>query len=125
MHRCVVQMLALVVVSSPLLAQEPPRDTTKKPAAVSKPTLKVDSAGGDVVKRDSARANKDARGTAKDSATVKDSAAAKDAAQPTAGVPQPTYRCKDKTISFAADSTEACGQRGGVDSTFAKPKPKP
>jgi hypothetical protein len=110
MYRFVVPMLAALVVSSPLMAQQPPavRDTAK-PAAQAKPGPKTDSAAGEVARPDSAKAKKDA---------ILPTQPALTKAQP------PTFRCKDATIVYEPDSTKACALRGGVDSVFAKPKPQ-
>lgn len=123
MNRFVVPMLAALVVSAPLSAQAPPKDTTKQPAALAKPGPKTDSAAGEVSRRDTIKAPKDSLAPSKDSAALaKDAAAAeKDASLIT---PQkPTYRCKDGSLAYVADSTKACGLRGGVDSVYKKPTP--
>jgi hypothetical protein len=131
MHRFVVSLLAVVVVASPLAAQEAQKDTARKPVVGAKPVAKTDSAAGEVVKRDSAAPAKNAAQPATANPTAANPAAASPAAtnpattNPAAANPalQPTYRCKDRTIAYVADSTQACGQRGGVDSVYAKPKP--
>lgn len=125
MYRFVVPVLAALIVSSPLSAQEPPKDTTKKPvAAEAKPGPKTDSAAGEVTRRDTAQARKDS--VAPVNAQPSNAAApAKDAiASPPAITPmRPTFRCKNSTIVYVADSTKACAEHGGVDSVYKKPTP--
>ena len=125
MNRFVVPVLAALIVSSPLSAQEPPKDTTKKPvAAEAKPGPKTDSAAGEVSRRDTTQARKDSLAPA----NAVPSNAAAPAKDPIANAPaitpmRPTFRCKNSTVVYVADSAKACAEHGGVDSVFAKPKP--
>src|SRR5687768_8588824 len=120
MYRFVVPVLAALIVSAPLSAQKPPKDTTKKPAAEAKPGPKTDSAAGEVTRRDTVQARKDSLAPTN---AVRSNAAAP-AKDPVAITPmRPTFRCKNSTVVYVADSTKACADHGGVDSVYKKPAP--
>jgi Ni/Co efflux regulator RcnB len=121
MQRIVVTLLAAFVVATPLGAQAAParptpKDSVKKDSATlakQAPAQTQQAAGGEVA-------------LPKDSAAKKDSTAAKATdSTKAATIRLATFKCKDGTQSFDADSSKACTTNGGVDSVYKKPAPKP
>lgn len=112
MQRIVVTLLAAIVVATPLGAQTDSVRPAPKDSAVKDSIARAAKAAAATKQATSAGEVALPKGlTAKT-----DSAAAKPRLA--------TFKCKDGTQSFDADSSKACVTNGGVDSVFKKaPKP--